>query len=1010
MDEIANTPHPLNSQAWSPREKIAACIPGIVFQFLQRQDGFQSLLYISSGCKQLCELEPQVVQKDFRILYKLLHPEDAKAFIESVARARVSAQTWRWEGRIITFSGQLKWIEGCSHPEKQANGDIIWEGVLIDITDRKIAQQKWQETELCYRAILDAIPDLVLRISCSGEYLDCKGNTGAEVIGKNVQDLLPSDVASIYQEAIAETLASGKLQTREYQLLTPSGIKNYQARLIKSGKDEVLVIVRDITEWKQTKLALQTLDQRGTPKICAIQQIFGDPDQKFALAFRCSPNPITISTLQEGRYIDVNDSFVQLSGYERWEAVGRTALELNIWANPSDRIKFLQNLQRQGAIRNQEFAFRKKSGQIILVQVSAEIIHLDGTPCLLAVSQDITERKQTELALRKSEEKFSKAFYSSLIAIAILRLKDGCYLDVNDAFVQMTGFSREEVIGRSSKQLNIWMHPAHGDTITKKLQQQGSIRNLETVFFTKSGRCYFLAESITITGQASMLWVVYDITERKRAEKLLRLSAGRDRLLAQTLVQIRNSLDLEQILQTTVNEVRQFLQVDRVFIIVNTCNTRFRIVAESTDPKYPAIVGCKNNFHRGDWQQLQTLLLSEQVRVIEDITQIQPSPQIAAVWEKFQTKAILAVPIMVGKELFGALIANSCSKPRTWQAMDIDLLQQLSQQLGIAIQQARLYKQLAQLNANLEHQVQQRTTQLQQKIQQLQEIHQIKDVVLHTISHDLRTCVVGNLMVLQNLLKNQEINSQSKDAQSLVATDGIQNLEEISGVLPCSYPLVSTSYSFATTAAGNSCCASSSLICVPRSTIERMIQGNDRQLRMIDSLLEIHSSKTQGVILNKEVIPFHTLAEAIFKDIEPMLKHNQACCHKSLPQDFPLVFADPIQLQKVFVNLVTHSLQKNPPGLKLKISAQVEAQMIRFTIQDNGVPLNKLECDRFFELQIQKPQARCSADTSLQMYICKQIIKAHGGEIGVISNRKQGVTFWFTLPLAIPSLAERKNY
>ncbi len=994
MDEIANTLYPLNSQAWSSREKIAACIPGIIFQFLQRQDGFQTVLYISSGCKQLCELEPQVVQKDFRILYKLLHPEDAKAFIKSVARARVGAQTWRWEGRIITFSGQLKWIEGCSHPEKLANGDIIWEGVLIDITARKIAQQKWQETELCYRAILDAIPDLVLRISRTGEYLDCKGESAAEVIGKNVRELLPSDVASIYQEAIAETLASGKLQTREYQLLTPSGIKNYQARLIKSGKDEVLVIVRDITECKQTKLALQTLDQ------------------KFALAFRCSPNPITISTLQEGRYIDVNDSFVQLSGYERWEAVGRTALELNIWANPSDRIKFLQSLQLQGAIRNQEFAFRKKSGQIILVQVSAEIIHLDGTPCLLAVSQDITERKQAELALRESEEKFSKAFHSSLIAIAILRLKDGCYLDVNDAFVQMTGFSREEVIGCTSKQLNIWMHPADGDTVSKQLQQQGSIRNLETVFSTKSGQALvvlFSAESITIAGQACMLWVIHDITERKRAEELLRLSAGRDRLLAQTLVRIRNSLHLEQILQTTVNEVRQFLQVDRVFIIVNACNTRFSIVAESTDPKYPAIVSCKNNFHRRFWQELQTLLLSEQVRVIEDITQIPASPQIAAVCEKFQTQAILAVPIMVGEELFGALIANSCSKPRAWQAMEIDLLQQLSQQLGIAIQQARLYKQLAQLNANLERQVQQRTTQLQQKIQQLQEIHQIKDVVLHTISHDLRTCVVGNLMVLQNLLKNQEINSQPKDVQSLTATDGTQNLEGISGALPCSYPLVSTSNSFATTAAGNSCCGSSSLICVPSSTIERMIQGNDRQLRMIDSLLEIHSSETQGVILNKEVISFRSLAEAIVKDIEPMLKQNQACCHKLLPQDLPLVFADPIQLQKVFVNLVTHSLQKNPPGLKLKISAQVEAEMIRCTIQDNGVPLNKLECDRFFELQIQKPQARCSADTSLQMYICKQIIKAHGGEIGVSSNRKQGVTFWFTLPLAIPPLVAREK-
>ncbi|MDM9379516.1 PAS domain S-box protein [Chlorogloeopsis sp. ULAP01] len=1007
MDETVKALHILDFQprALPLLEKIAANIPGIIFQFLQQQDGFQRVVYISSGCRELYEIEPEVVQKNFQVLYKLLHPEDIKAFAESVSSSYITGEPWCWEGRIVTPSGKLKWIQGASRPEKQPNGDIIWDGLLMDITDRKLTEEKLRESEARYKAILDAIPDLMFRISRNGEYLDCKEQGAnvtiprAEVLGKRVQDLLPPHVALICQEAIAKTLDSESLQTCEYQLPSPSGMRDYEARLVKSGKDEVLAIVRDITERKQAEVKLQSLAQ------------------KFAKAFRCSPNPITISTLQEGRYVEVNDSFVQLSGYDRLEAIGHTAFELNVWVHESDRTKLLQQLQLQGAIRNQEFTFRKKSGELILVQLSAEIIDLDGTPCLLTISQDITERKQAELALRESEEKFSKAFRSSPIPITILKLEDGRYIDVNDAFLAITGFSREEVINCTPSELNIWTNSEDGDRIQSLLQQQGFIRNLETEIHSKSGEprvVLFSAEIITIGGEFCMLCVTNDITERKHAEELLRLSSRRDRLLAETLVQIRHSLNLDHIIQTTVNEVRQFLQADRVFLAINNMYAKPKILAESLNPKYPSILDWKSD--EAILQELRTLLKTEKVRVVEDITQVAVSPKLAALYQKFQTRAALAVPIMLGKEFFGALIANSCGKPRHWQPMEIDLLQQMSEQLGIAIQQAQLYRQLEELNTNLERQVEERTAQLRQKMRELQEIHRVKDVVLHTVSHDLRTSVMGNLMVLQNLL-NQGVGTRDKEedkgkergASTQLGLPGIKEPGRWASSPTCSNwrqltwedkeqedesqfslsacPRVPMSYS----------------IPVSSSIIERMIEGNDRQLRMIDLLLEIHSSESQGIILHREAVKFNKLTEVVLKDVEPILKQNQASCHKLLPQDLPLVFADPTQLQKVFVNLFTHSLQKNPPGVKLKLSVKVEAEMIRCTIQDNGTPLNKLECDRLFDLYVREPQARCSTDIGLRMYLCKQIIKAHGGEIGVNSNRKQGVTFWFTLPLAIPS-------
>ncbi|WP_176727147.1 PAS domain S-box protein [Nostoc sp. KVJ20] len=834
-------------------ETIAANLPGMIFQILQGQDDSVFIPYISFGCKYLYELEPEAIQADFQVLYKLIHPQDIKAFAESIAVCRTTFTPWHWEGRIITPSGKLKWIQGTSQPELQANGDFLWNGLVMDITDRKQAEEKLQESEARYKAILDAIPDLMFRISRDGEYLDLKSEganvtlSREEIVGKHVQELLPSDVAAISQVAIAKTLDSGTLQTCEYQLPTPLGIRNYEARLVVSGEDEVLAIVRDITDQKQGEVALQNLAQ------------------KFAKAFSCSPDSITISTLQEGRFIEVNDSFVKLSGYERDEAIGKTSFELNLWVDDRDRLNLLQQLQGTGVVRNLEFEFRQKSGEIITTLLSAEVIDLDGIPSILAVHHDITERKQVEAQFR--------------------------------------------------------------------------------------------------------------------------LCAQRDRLLAETLVRIRSSLNLEQILQTTVTEVRQFLQADRVFISLNNANLGIRTLAESVDPKYPSVSGWSTN-DEAYLKEVRNLLKDNFVRVFEDITQMTVSPKVKAHCQKFQTKASLAVPIMLGDELFGALIANQCSGSRHWLPIEIDLLQQMSEQVAIAIQQSQICQKLAELNTNLEHQVEERTAQLEQKMQEVEKLHRVKDVVLHTVAHDLRTSVMGNLMVLKNLL-NQGQGSRGAITASLSPLPPIP-----SAPLPLSH-------------AQSPIPNPQSPIPISRSIIERMIQGNDRQLTMINSLLEINSCEKQGLEIKLEPVQLSTLLGGTFAELEPILTQNQATLKNLVPADLPLVMADGTKLQKVLANLITHGLQNNPPGLNFTLNATVEAGMIRTQIQDDGVGMSKVECDRLFDLHVRDPQDCCSTSIGLKMYLCRKFIKAHGGEIGVISNRKRGLTFWFTLPLATSSATNR---
>ena len=130
-------------------------------------------------------------------------------------------------------------------------------------------------------------------------------------------------------------------------------------------------------------------------------------EEKFAKAFRANPQPMSLCTVADGRYVDVNESFLQMSGYTREEVIGRTSFELGVWETIQDRNEFVGRLKREGSIVNFETRFRTKAGSIRVLLASAETLELSGEECLLFSSSDITERVAAQQALQESEERFS---------------------------------------------------------------------------------------------------------------------------------------------------------------------------------------------------------------------------------------------------------------------------------------------------------------------------------------------------------------------------------------------------------------------------------------------------------------------------------------------------------------------------------------------------------------------------------------------------------------------------
>lgn len=242
-------------------------------------------------------------------------------------------------------------------------------------------------------------------------------------------------------------------------------------------------------------------------------------ERMFSKILTFSPDSIIISSMADGRYINVNDSFLDAVGFKREDLIGKTSIALNIWDDPEEREKFLQTLHTKGFVQNFEAKFRKKNGCVGTVLMSSEKMDIDGEPCLITLSKDITDRKRAEIALKDSEQRLRTIFETSPDAIIITAMNDDEILEFNQVFLDISGYRRDEIESGKVRLTERLLDQREHHVFRQRLQKNGFVSNLEFQFsrcdgIVKTG--LISARLVTINNSACVLSIIKDIDDLKK--------------------------------------------------------------------------------------------------------------------------------------------------------------------------------------------------------------------------------------------------------------------------------------------------------------------------------------------------------------------------------------------------------------------------------------------------------------------------------------------------------------
>lgn len=416
------------------------------------------------------------------------------------------------EARVYCKDGSFRDIE--FHLSRL---DDLYLVSFVNLTERKQAEAELRESESRYRDLVENSEDLLGTHDLEGRILSinpapCRrlGYEVEEVLGMNMKDLLAPRFRNLYTAFVQRVCEKGQ-DKGHMVVVTRTGeelVWEYASTLRSVGVSSPVIrgMAHDVTDRFRAQEALRL------------------SEQKFETAFRASPHAMTISSLRDGRFLDVNSSFERQSGFSRSEVIGKTVLDIGLWADSADFASIMADSLHRRKVTGREVRLRTKSGRLVNALYSVEVIDVNGEPCALAAGEDITERLQMEKALRESEAKFR--LVADTVTSAIWLLQDNRFVYFNKEFEVISGYSRDEILS-----MNPWdlVHPEFREQNYARAQARlrGKLvsNRYQFAIRTKSGEKRWVEFSAALTelnGKPAVLASAFDITATKRAEQELK--------------------------------------------------------------------------------------------------------------------------------------------------------------------------------------------------------------------------------------------------------------------------------------------------------------------------------------------------------------------------------------------------------------------------------------------------------------------------------------------------------
>ncbi|MGK7905351.1 MAG: PAS domain S-box protein [Hormoscilla sp.] len=627
-----------------------------------------------------------------------IYPEDRPLWESTLKRTIAEGKAFEIEHRIVQPLGFIRHAITKGQPIFNSDSQVIGIfGTVLDITERKLAEEELRHSKLFIEAIIDTSPQLLYILDLT---------TGGSIYANHqVVEILGYRPEEVTEEG--RKFFRDRFHPDDLHLL--DRLPNRFARVSDGEVVEVEFRIghkNGSWRWLRARQVVFTRDNHGAPKHILGTALDITDRQLVEMQLRESETRLNtiVSSTSDGILI------VDRQGWVRF-------------ANPAAALLFNRSLEdllaqefgKPIVVGNTaELQICRDRGELGFGEMSVAETEWLGESVYVISLRDITERRQAEAALRESEQRFRQLAENIQDVFWLFDPETDKLLYVSPAYEQISGRSCASVCANIQNWIDAIL-PEDREMVIANMaaQRSGKATTQELRMLKPNGEiCWICDRAFPIKNERGAVvriaGIAEDISDRKQAETANRQQLERERLLAQIAQDIRRSLNLDEILNTTVNQVREVLQGDRALIFRLESDRSGIVTHESVSSGWPPTIGfrfvdeefppdCYQNYCEG------------KPRIIPDIKRDPVAACLLADLQQLGVKSKLAVPILQRETLWGLLIVHKCAEIRYWETWEVSLLGELATQVAIAIQQAELLEketrqreELARSNAELE--------------------------------------------------------------------------------------------------------------------------------------------------------------------------------------------------------------------------------------------------------------------------------------------------------------------